>query len=138
VKAAGASPASATSYMLNYAGPPIGPQGPIAAQLPPATPGTMPAGVPGVQPAPAPLPPAPPMHGPAIHGRAGAPSHVLAAIIKHAQQGGTLTHTPPPPEYYAVTQSDGSILLHLKGPNGELGPIQKVIPPLKQKAAPVV
>lgn len=120
--------------MLNYMGPPVGAQGPIAAQLPPATPGTMPAGINGVAPAPAPVPPTPAIHARSSGGHA--PAHALAAIIKHAQQGGSLTHTPPPPDYHAVTQSDGSILLHLKGPNGELGPIQKVIPPIKQKTAP--
>ena len=32
--------------MLNYLGPSIGPNGPITNQLPPVTPGTIPAGIP--------------------------------------------------------------------------------------------
>jgi hypothetical protein len=114
--------------MLNYLGPSVGPQGPMATQLPPATPGTMPAGINGVQPTPAPIPPAPPMHSKGSH----APASALLAIIKHAANGGGIQPTPPPPSYHAVTQQDGSILLHVKGPNGELGPVVKYLPPLKQ------
>lgn len=34
---------------------------------------------------------------------------------------------PKPPEYVAVTQEDGSVLLHLKNPDGSLGPAKKII-----------
>lgn len=119
--------------MLNYLGPQIG-QGPIASQLPPATPGTMPQGVPGIAANPPPIPPGV-FHHPSAHGASPAPHHVLAAILKHAASGGG--EAPPPlPEYGTETQADGSILLHVKGPNGERGPVVKVIPALKHKGEP--
>lgn len=128
--------------MLHYLGPNMGPQGPVGAQLPPATPGTMPQGVPGVPPNPAPIPPAqihaprastPLMH-PAASPHPGAPLHALAAILRHSTPGPEHM-APPHPEYGTETQSDGSILLHVKGPNGSKGPVVKVIPAIK-KAAP--
>lgn len=112
--------------MLNYMGPNMG-SAPVSAMLPPATPGTMPQGIPGVSPAPSPLPPMPP-----IHGAVPPPAAALAAILH--QQGGPANVAPappPPPQYEAVTQFDGSILLHLKLPGGELGPVVKVLPPIK-------
>lgn len=35
-------------------------------------------------------------------------------------------------QYSAVTQEDGSILLHLKNPDGSLGPAVKIIPAIKK------
>lgn len=34
---------------------------------------------------------------------------------------------PKPPEYVAVTQEDGSVLLHVKNPDGSLGPAKKIV-----------
>ena len=114
--------------MLNYMGPNIG-SAPVSAMLPPATPGTMPSGVPGAVTSPAPLPPQ------SIHGKASPHGAAIAAILKHAVQNpGPTPPPPPPPEYATTTQMDGSILLHLKGPNGELGPVVKVLPPIKNSA----
>jgi hypothetical protein len=42
---------------------------------------------------------------------------------------------PAPPDYGVVTQEDGSILLHIKYPDGTLGPVVKVIPPIKRPDA---
>jgi len=116
--------------MLNYVGPNIGPA-PVSAMLPPATPGTIPSGVPGATPAPAPLP-----NTPVIHGPAAPPPAALGAILR--QSGGPPGAAPqaPPPQYQAVTQLDGSILLHIKLPDGTLGPIVKVLPPLKHPLNP--
>jgi hypothetical protein len=118
--------------MLNYLGPSIG-SGPIASQLPAATPGTMPSGIPHVPSTSAPLPvgklPAP---APMAHGHAPAPAHVLAAILRHAAQNpGAAPEPPPLPEYGTTTQENGSILLHLKNADGSLGPVVKVLPPIK-------
>lgn len=117
--------------MLNYLGPQIGAGGPIAAQLPPATPGTMPQSVPGVPPVNAPIP-TPPLHA-AVHGRHVAPPHAaaLAAILRHVATGGGMP-APPKPDYGTTTQGDGSILLYIKNPDGSLGPVVKLIPPLKK------
>jgi hypothetical protein len=111
--------------MLNYMGPNFGSQ-PVAAGLPPATPGTIPSGVPGSTPTPAPLPATP-----AIRGHSAPHANALAAILKHAAGAGGTPPAPPHPDYQAVTQEDGSILLHLKLPNGGLGPVVKVLPPIK-------
>lgn len=118
--------------MLNYAGPLMGSQ-PVSAMLPPATPGTIPSGVPGAQPSPTPLPPPGP-----IHASAGPHANALAAILKHAAgPAGSGPQPPPsPPQYSAITQPDGSILLHIKLPNGITGPVVKVIPPIKHPLNP--
>ncbi len=112
--------------MLNYLGPDMGPQGPVTAGLPPAVPGTMPDGVPGIPSTPAPVPP--------IHLRgAPPPPAALAGILPMAPGGpGAPPAPPPPPEYGTTTQEDGSILLHIKNPDGSLGPVVKVIPPIKR------
>lgn len=122
--------------MLNYISPVIGSQ-PVSAMLPPAVPGTMPSAVPGVMPSPSPLPPQPPIKPPHIHQNHGTPhSAAIAAILKHAASApGVAPSPPPPPEYGTTTQEDGSILLHLKGPDGSLGPVVKVIPPIKTPGA---
>lgn len=118
--------------MLNYAGPNMGPAGPVTNQLPPATPGTIPSGVPGIAPNPAPLPPTP-IHHHAIHVHAGPHPSALAAILRHmSPSAGAPPPPPPPPEYGTTTQEDGSILLHLKNPDGTLGPIVKVLPAIKR------
>lgn len=41
---------------------------------------------------------------------------------------------PTAAQYSAVTQADGSILLHLKNPDGSLGPAVKIINPIKPKS----
>lgn len=102
--------------------------------LPPATPGTMQDAVPGIPSTPAPLPPQTIHPAPRIanKGSGHTPSSALAAIMNHARQpGGPLAAQPPKPEYKAVTQSDHSIAMHVVNPNGSLGPIVKIIPPLK-------
>ena len=120
--------------MLNYLGPSFGGSGPVTNVLPPVNPGTMPSGVPGAQSLVPPVPP-PQIH-PAAHGH-GAPSHAaLAAILKHAATGGGVSLQPPHPDYGTTTQDDGSILLHLKNPDGTLGPVVKVIPPIKRGDQP--
>ncbi len=46
--------------------------------------------------------------------------------------------TPASMQWAAVTQSDGSVLLHMKLPDGSLGPVVKVISPPKPKGAGVI
>jgi hypothetical protein len=132
--------------MLNYLGPNIGPRGPIATQLPGATPGTMPGAIPRVPNAETALPnlphtpprsaaPAPAARGP-VH-----PAHsaIAKAILNHPLVKGLhalANQPPPPPDYSTTTQADGSILLHLKNADGTLGPVVKVIPPIKKAAGP--
>ena len=36
-------------------------------------------------------------------------------------------------QYEAVTQDDGSVLLHVKNPDGSRGPAVKIIPPIKPR-----
>lgn len=46
---------------------------------------------------------------------------------------------PPGPgdaKYEAVTQEDGSVLLHVKNPDGSIGPAVKIIPLIKAKTQP--
>ena len=115
--------------MLNYLGPNIGPTGPVTNVLPPATPGTMPDGVPGLPTAPEPPPPI------QLHGAPPPPS-ALAAIANRPSGGPNAAPVPapppPPPDYGTTTQDDGSILLHIRNPDGSLGPVVKVIPPIKR------
>lgn len=49
---------------------------------------------------------------------------------------GLLPSTATSDQYAAVTQQDGSILLHLKFPDGTLGPAVKIIEPIKPRKAP--
>jgi hypothetical protein len=109
--------------MLNYLGPNIGPN-PITASLPAGVPGTMPGGIPAGRPAPTP--------SPTIHPHAAAPPSALAAIMNSpgAPSPGP-EDAPQLPEYDTVTQEDGSILLHIKNPDGSLGPVVRVLPPIK-------
>lgn len=119
--------------MLHYAGPNIGSTGPVTNMLPPAVPGTIPSGVPGISPSPIPLPP---VHTHAIHVHTGPHPAALAAILRRSSPGaGAPPPPPPPPDYGTTTQEDGSILLHLKNPDGSLGPIVKVLPPIKRPEA---
>ena len=114
--------------MLNYMGPNIG-SGPVTNMLPPATPGTIPSGVPGIAQAGGPsLPPPSPIMR---HGQSGPPPAALAAILNHPGAGGPPPGPPPPPQYATVTQENGTILLHIKNPDGSLGPVVKVLPPIK-------
>ena len=120
--------------MLNYLGPNFG-SAPAVSGLPPATPGTMPSGVPGAAILPTPLPPAPhghPAHT-AVHPRARVAASALAAILQHAANPSSPAAPPAPPEYGVQTQDDGTILLHLKNPDGTLGPVVKVIPAIKRQ-----
>lgn len=85
--------------------------------LPPgAGPATMPGAVPGVPGTPLPNLPQPPS---------------VQDLPPGAIPGAPAPFLPPgagaPPEYAAVTQEDGSVLLHLKNPDGSLGPAVKII-----------
>lgn len=125
--------------MLSYLGP-NGPSGPLASALPAAMPGSMPDAVPGIPSANQPPPPMPPIHAAPstpIHnkGNGHTPASALAAIMRHAQNpGGPLAPTPPRAQYKAVTQADGSVLLHRMNPNGSPGPVVKVIPAIKESS----
>jgi hypothetical protein len=98
-------------------------------------PGTMPAAVPGAsQVAPA--------LG-AIKGRGAIPPQMAAAIqnavpVSNPNQPGLLPPTPQNilPQYTAVTQEDGSILMHLNKPDGSPGPVVKVISPINAGKSP--
>lgn len=125
--------------MLNYLGPSFGGAGPVTNVLPSPAPGTMPSAVPGLNRPASPMPPPPMPHGgghPAIQPHAGAAPSALAAIVRHAAQTAGHPLVPPHPEYGTTTQTDGSILLHIKEPNGTLGPVVKVIPPIKRSDGP--
>jgi hypothetical protein len=36
-------------------------------------------------------------------------------------------------QYEAITQEDGSVLLHMKNPDGTRGPAVKIVPPIKPR-----
>jgi len=104
--------------MLNYLGSGIGP-------------GTMPAAVPGASQIADTLG--------AIQGR-GAPPPSIAGAIRPAMPmtgagvPGLMPPVPPEPsevKYEAVTQQDGTVLLHIKNPDGSLGPAVKIINAVK-------
>ena len=85
----------------------------------PVAPGTMPAGVPGFGQAPGVWPGPPASSGQDF----SAPGLMPPGAGPDASQ------------YEAVTQADGSILLHLKNSDGSLGPAVRIINPIKPKAA---
>jgi hypothetical protein len=115
--------------------------------------GSMPAGVPGAA---APLAPRVGSLPPVLSSPSGpgagvppAPPAALAALqgMHDPMRGGSIPPSaihsripmggnPPPPSephpsehrYEAVTQQDGSILLHLKMSDGKLGPVVKIVP----------
>lgn len=92
-----------------------------------AQPGTMPAAVPGALPSS--LGPLPPLGG-GGGGNMGVPSQPLPAGAIPGAPSPFLPPAAPGPDsmkYEAVTQADGSILLHLKNPDGSLGPAVKII-----------
>ena len=74
----------------------------------------------------------------AIKGRASQLPPQLAGAIQNAQpvsNPGMPGLLPPGPQntlpqYTAVTQEDGSILMHLNKPDGSPGPVVKVISPI--------
>lgn len=108
--------------MLHYAGPAIGPNGPVSASLPPTMPGTMPSAIPNAPSAGGPPPGAMPHAGPSLS--------ALAAIMQRPTGGlNAAQGPPPPPQYVATTQEDGSILLRIKNPDGSVGPVVKILPP---------
>jgi hypothetical protein len=89
-----------------------------------ATPGTMPAAVPGAGPSSLGQPLSP-LSGPAAPSQLPPPGAIP----------GNPSMLPPPifapgpadQKYEAVTQIDGSILLHLKNPDGSLGPAIQIV-----------
>ena len=136
--------------MLNYLGPNVGGQGPVADTLPKGVPGTMPGGIPGAG-GPSPQVPPPPHphadhgggaphhgggahHPAALHGSAPPNPAILAAILHGATGGAMGQDIKPPalPQYVTTTQTDGSILLHVKNADGTPGPVVKLIPPVKR------
>lgn len=76
-----------------------------------AGPGTMPAGIPGFGP------------------QGGQPGPSMPGMMPPG------TNDPASQQWQAVTQSDGSVLLHMKLPDGSLGPVVQVIAPPKSKGA---
>jgi hypothetical protein len=122
--------------MLNYMGPNIG-SSPVTASLAPATPGTMPAGIPGAPPpvgAPGPL-------GSIMPGHLNAPPppQVAQAIQQAAPSGPGAPPAVPNPDdpndpshvsnlqYTTQTQADGTVVLFLTNPDGTQGPAVKII-----------
>lgn len=82
----------------------------------------------------------------AIKGRAAIAPQLAAAIqnavpVSNPGQPGLLPPGPQNtlPQYTAVTQEDGSILMHLNKPDGSPGPVVKVVSPInagKSQAQP--
>lgn len=90
---------------------------------------TMPASVPGASQVSDSLGP--------IQGRSAVAPNLAAAIqqavpVSNPGQPGLLPPGPQNqlPQYTAVTQEDGSILMHLNKPDGSPGPVVKVISPI--------
>lgn len=99
------------------------------------TPGTMPAAVPGGGQVSDALG--------AIKGRAQIAPQLAAAIqnavpSSNPGQPGLLPPGPQNtlPQYTAVTQEDGSILMHLNKPDGSPGPVVKVVKPINAGQKP--
>jgi len=63
-------------------------------------------------------------------GPAASPA-AMAAITPQTPGGDAAAAPLPPPEYGVITQEDGTLLLHVKNPDGSMGPILKVLPPMK-------
>lgn len=61
----------------------------------------------------------------------GAPPQQASPAIGGGLPG--MPGTPNPDQYATTTQQDGSILLHLKLPDGSLGPVVKIIEPIKPR-----
>src|SRR5881394_678032 len=98
-------------------------------------PGTMPAAVPGESQVADTISP--------IKGRAPIAPNVAAAIqnavpVSNPGMPGLLPPGPQNtlPQYTAVTQEDGSILMHLNKPDGSPGPVVKVISPIGAGKSP--
>jgi hypothetical protein len=90
------------------------------------SPGTMPAAVPG-----------------AMAGQATPSLSLPSASLPPGAVPGTPSPFMPPgfgapgpqdAKYEAITQQDGSIVLHLKNPDGSLGPAVKIINPIKPRS----
>ncbi len=92
---------------------------------------TMPGGMPGAGGPSDPLtpPPAPSPMGPAMDmgGMGG-----MGPMGGMGFPGVGMTD-PAGRQYEAVTQEDGSVLLHMKNPDGSRGPAVKIIPPIKSR-----
>jgi hypothetical protein len=98
-------------------------------------PGTMPAAVPGGSQVSDSLGP--------IQGRSPIAPQLSAAIqqampVSNPGQPGLMPPGPQNalPQYTAVTQEDGSILMHLNKPDGSPGPVVKVISPIGAGKSP--
>jgi hypothetical protein len=102
--------------------------------------------------------PAPGLSMPSGMPGSGAPSDPMASPGAASALGGPPSPVPPAPspfgggggggmsgfppigmtdpagrQYEAVTQDDGSVLLHMKNPDGSRGPAVKIIPPIKAR-----
>lgn len=91
---------------------------------------TMPGGMPGsgapTDPLAPPSPPSPMGPAPDMSGAmGGAPSPMGFPGVGMTDPAGR--------QYEAVTQEDGSVLLHMKNPDGSKGPAVKIIPPIKAR-----
>lgn len=83
---------------------------------------TMPGAVPGFPPQ-GPASPTPMPGGPPVAPMGAAPPMGMDPAAGMEDPASVL--------YAAVTQQDGSVLLHRKNPDGSLGPAVKIIPPFK-------
>jgi len=101
----------------------------------PAIPGTMPAAV-------AQQPPSGPMPDVVQPSLPGPPPQLSAAMPAAGAPPLGGMAAPPMPlspaemQYQAVTQEDGTVLLHVVKPEGGLGPVVKIVPAPKAGAAP--
>lgn len=110
--------------MLNYLGAAPGPGVTMPGGMPgsgaPTDPMLSPQAAFGGGGAPAPAGPPPPP--PAMGGSGGMFGMPAAGMVDPAGR-----------QYEALTQEDGSVLLHLKNPDGTRGPAVKIVPPIKPR-----
>jgi len=108
--------------MLNYLGAAPGPGVTMPGGMPgsgaPTDPMLSPQAAFGGESAPAPMPAGPPPMG----GGGGMFGMPAAGMIDPAGR-----------QYEAITQEDGSVLLHMKNPDGTRGPAVKIVPPIKPR-----
>ena len=109
--------------MLNYLGAAPAPGLSMPDGMPGSGAPTDPMAAPGGGPSPS--APAAPPPGPPMGGGGG-----LSGMMGFPPVG---MNDPAGRQYEAVTQDDGSVLLHMKNPDGSRGPAVKIIPPLKPR-----
>lgn len=94
------------------------------------SPGTMPAAIPGAVMG---------SGSPSLGGLGGIPSMspppgAIPGPPSPFMPPGFGAPSPADQKFEAVTQQDGSILLHVKNPDGSLGPAVKIVNPIKPKS----